>query len=204
MQNRMRLWLISAGALFAAAVGLGFSGSASATVCEAIAGNLVTNCGFETGSFSGWTTTPAAQGSIFGVDGFPNSGAFAAFFEAVTPPFADTISQNIPTVVGQNYTISFFLENLGGSPNHFVASFGGSTLLSVTDLAAFPYEQITQNVVASGSATTLSFSAYQVPSSFRLDDISVVSRAIPEPSSIALLGSALFALGAIRRRRRNL
>lgn len=48
---------------------------------QARAGNLIVNGGFETGNFSGWTTTPTSSGSNFFVDSrAPHTGSYDAFF----------------------------------------------------------------------------------------------------------------------------
>jgi hypothetical protein len=55
------------------------------SICDAAAGNLVQNCGFETGDLTSWTQTPASEGSSFGVDSInPNSGFDEAFFGSST------------------------------------------------------------------------------------------------------------------------
>jgi hypothetical protein len=57
---------------------------AAGSVCNAVAGNLVANCGFETGDFTGWTLTgnPGFISIISSGTGnggtSPNSGNFAA------------------------------------------------------------------------------------------------------------------------------
>ena len=173
--------------------------------CDAIPGNLVKNCGFETESFTGWTETPATSGSDFTVENDAHSGNFAAFFGALTPE--DTISQSIPTIAGDAYSISFFLMNQEETPieNQFNAMFGSTNLLSLTDSGSFGFTEFTDTVVATGSSTTLSFAAFQVPAHFILDDVSVLPvtpvTAVPEPAALMLLGSALFAFGVTRRRR---
>jgi hypothetical protein len=180
-------------------------GGHSASMCDAIPGNLVANCGFETGNFTGWTKTLAPfPGTDLTVQSGPHSGNFAAFFGAFEPPDEDMISQSIPTIPGDAYSISFVLMNQEGTPNQFNAMFGSTDLLSLTDSAPFGFKEFTDTVVATGSSTTLSFAAFQVPAHFILDDISVLPvtpvTAVPEPASLVLLGAALFALAATRRR----
>jgi len=173
--------------------------------CDAIPGNLVANCGFETESFTGWTEIPATSGSDLTVQNDAHSGNFAAFFGALTPE--DTISQSIPTIAGDAYSVSFFLMNQEGTPigNQFNAMFGSTNLLSLTDSGSFGFTEFTDTVVATGSSTTLSFAAFQVPAHFILDDVSVLPvtpvTAVPEPASLVLLGSALLVFGVTRRRR---
>src|SRR5437762_14133373 len=63
--------------------GLG-SGSAIAipSICDGIAGNIVANCGFETGTFASWTQSGNTGFTAVGTIGV-NSGNFAASFGPV-------------------------------------------------------------------------------------------------------------------------
>ena len=216
--NSLALMSAFAGGLMAVVAALGLVGLAQGKTivpsvigakipssCDAIPGNLVANCGFETESFTGWTEIPATSGSDFTVENDAHSGNFAAFFGAIIPPFEDTISQSIPTIAGDAYSVSFFLMNEEGTPNQFNAMFGSTNLLSLTDSGSFGFTEFTDTIVATGSSTTLSFAAFQVPAHFILDDVSVLPvtpvTAVPEPAALMLLGSALFAFGVTRRRR---
>src|SRR5437660_11959785 len=82
-----------------------------ASACDAIAGNLVDNCGFETGDFTDWTATPAPVGSHFGVNSFSSHTGFEGAFFMASDGFADSIAQSIPTLSGSTYTVTFWLAN---------------------------------------------------------------------------------------------
>lgn len=94
--------------------------SAETTVyspCDGVAGNLVSNCGFETGDFTGWTqfgdTTfdGVLTGDTYVIPNVsPNSGLYMANFGSTTN---SGISQSISTTPGTLYDISFYLENDG-------------------------------------------------------------------------------------------
>ena len=158
------------------------------------ADGLVTNGGFETGDFTGWTQ--------FGNTGFsgvddnnPHSGSFAAFFGPVGS--LGGISQAIATNPGGQYAVDFWLANEGGTPSEFVFNWDGG--VAETDLVnpgAFGYTHFTYNLTATLPSTLISFSFRQDPAFLFLDDV----RVVPEPTTLALLGLGLAGLGFARRK----
>ena len=167
--------------------------------------NLVVNPGFETGDFTGWTTTPAASGSDFAVVPFnPHSGTFAASFGA-TGTDLDAISQTFATTPGTLYDLSFWLAN-GNANNEFRVTFGGVTALDLIDSGDLPYTQFTFSGLATGSSMTLEFAARNVVSFSFLDDVSVTPpSSVPESSSTfslaALVIPLMLAAGECARRK---
>jgi hypothetical protein len=173
------------------------------SACDATFGNIVTNCGFETGDFTGWT---AVDGSGFtfvagaGFDTGPNTGNFFAALGAVG---ADgTVSQALSTVAGQQYSFSFYLASDGGTPSDFRAQWDGTNLVSLTNTPAGPHSLYSFTVTGTG-ADTINFLERNDPGYWGLDDVAVV--ATPEPSSLFgsfLLLGLLAGCGAVYKRRK--
>jgi hypothetical protein len=169
-----------------------------------VAGNLVVNCGFETGDFTGWTPIAAGDGSLFGVNGaYVHSGIYGSYWGAVYSLDDSIIQTILPTTAGQSYGVEFWLEHdFTDTDNHFEADWNGNPLVNLGNVAAFGWTDYKFTVVGTG-ADTLRFAGYEGPAYFGLDDVSVV--ATPEPTSLALLAMMLAGglLGTGLKRRRQ-
>ncbi len=177
-------------------LGLGITQSARA--------NLITNGGFETGDFSGWTVF-GTDNDVVGDQPFtlPHSGNFQALFG-----FGDnSITQNVTTTPGSSYVITFWLApnvRQGGSPSVSV-NWGGSNIFSESFTSPFGYTEYTFSVNALSPVTQLQFQFSSIFGNvFYLDDISVTPPAgVPDGgSSVSLLGLALFGVAVLRRKLR--
>jgi hypothetical protein len=177
-----------------------------------VAGNLVQNCGFETGDFSSWAVTGSPLNGIEGFDigdGInPLTGADQAdFYGLTTSP--TTISQTIGTNTGDTYTISFYLAQdtavSTGYPNEFSALFGG---VGIDDkqVVVEGYTKYMFSEVASSSSSVLALTFGNDGGEFLLDDVSVVDTtpvgiaATPEPSAWVFMLTAMMGAAFLWKR----
>jgi hypothetical protein len=153
--------------------------------------NLITNPGFETGDFTGWTvSTFSVRGAFGGVS--PHTGNFQAVDFG-----GGILSQTLATTAGQSYTVDFWAATNGGG--QFQVLWGGSTVFSHLFAGPTGYTEFTFNVTASSASTQIQFQ--DLFGFLFLDDISVTPAGVPDGgTTVSLLGCALLGLAALRRK----
>ena len=186
-----------------------FAGTVTGTVPVPSAAVPITNGGFETGDFTGWTQfgdtsfSGVCQTSTCPGNFPPYAGNYAAYFG----PVGDTggIFQDVPTVVGQLYTLTFYLANQpsGGVPNFFQAQFGNADFSLSNFPVAFGWTEFQLTNVATSTSTLLEFTFRNDPGYWFLDNVGVTTGGgtTPEPGTLVLFGSGLLGIAGVVRRK---
>jgi hypothetical protein len=199
---------------------------AFATATAAQAGDsIVANGSFEsvdlsTGRATGWTYNPYANRPwITSFTNLPGAGERAVSTGCVgascidpTSAFANYLFQDLNTVAGTEYTLSFTYIFSGSAQGEQILNvLLGDELAASLDFKTNydnGLQTYTGTFTATDAVTRLTFLARNDPSWMAIDQVSVVAigdGAVPEPASWALM-IAGFGLvgGTLRRRGRNL
>jgi hypothetical protein len=182
-----------------------------ATILAASAQELVTNGGFETADFSGWTVNDPSTFTLIGTNSinFPGSHSGNNYALLGASPAAGSLSQTFNTSAGESYNISFWLasDRTTTVDNSFQVLWNGVSIFSQVNVPApgftNSYANFTFTNAAAGSTSTLEFRYVNNDDYFRLDDVSV--SIVPEASttSLALIGFGALSFVAYRKTKRN-
>lgn len=184
---------------------------ATPSICGAVSGNLILNCGFETGDFTDWTVTNAATSPELDVTlNIPNSGTHDARFGAAGGE-NDLLDQSFATISGDSYTVSFYVDSGAASATgQFIADWNGANILTITgangtgtgpDTPGYEFYTFTES--ATSASTDLEFGGNTKQNFYHLDDVVVTQNdpsAVPEPSSISFAVAGLFGILLMGRR----
>lgn len=194
---------------------------------SAMAGQVIQNGGFETGTFSGWTTSSTGGSSnafyissatTAPMSGYATPGAETGVFYALasqTGPGSQTLSQSFTKVAGGKYILSYdmFVNSHAAfdANNQFsrVDLLSGSTVLrnlflgapSETDYKHYSFD--ISNTISAAGTYQLRFLSLQ-NNFFQeqgVDNVSLISE-VPEPVSLGLMGIGLLGLALSRRKQK--
>lgn len=168
-------------------------GSAFGDVTENAGPSTFVNGGFETGDLSGWSTTGSHIQALFlGLGG--SFGNYAAQLGAPGGVGSETLSQDVATMPGQHYTVSF---SVAGDPdsasNSFIATWDGAQILALNDVQSGAFTHYTFDLVGDSVNldTMLQFNYADDGTAMYLDQVSVTPDTAPPTEATS--GSISFA-----------
>jgi hypothetical protein len=147
--------------------------------------SLLANGGFETGDFTGWSlvgNTVIGKNIYDAVEnaasypGTVHSGSYGAFLGDTNVAF---LSQTVSTTPGQQYLLSFWLDNpVNGAGQKFLVNWlsgPSNQLYQVVNPPVLPWTNLNFIVTAGSTTATVQFGTENVPNYFGLDDVSLTT-----------------------------
>ncbi|HEV2694633.1 MAG TPA: immunoglobulin domain-containing protein, partial [Verrucomicrobiae bacterium] len=166
--------------------------------------SVVQNGGFETGDNTGWPFTGTS-----GDDGIANSTAVAGMSPHTGSYYwvfgevgaLASISQNVPTVPGQLYLLSLWVDSVANpfsghktTPNEFQILWNGSTVLDKVNLGKVGWVNMQVVVTATGTNSAIQLAGRDDNYFLGLDDISMIPGSAPfiagQPTNLVVLSGS--------------
>jgi hypothetical protein len=159
--------------------------------------NLVHDGGFECFDFAYWTL----GGPNASTNNFVDDGTYSGFtahsglyFAALGQPYDYcSLSQILPTIAGQPYLISYWIENPSdATPNQFIVEWATDTATNIvvnqSDVSVATWQNIQAISVAPTNGAAIQFASQSPTFYIAIDDVSVVP--VPLPTIQNLVSSS--------------
>ncbi len=158
---------------------------------------LITNGGFESGDFSGWSRNFIGVTNV--VQNIVHSGNNA--MQGSSNFFPATLSQTFATTIGTTYDLEFWSKNNDNTNNTLNYSISGSGPITVAPTGNWLLTQLSFDAISTSTALEFSYETSIGSGSWYIDDVAVTS-AVPVPAALFMFAPALLGLLGFRHKAR--